>query len=349
LSGARVWPLQRLVGTLVAATGLAALLSLAGCGGSGQTAVPEADHAPPEPTVQPENRVDLTVYFRSGSGAYLVPTVREVPITENLPKRALELLLAGPRNSDGSDLVAPLPTSTSILSLAVDGVSAHVDLSREVLTDAHSVGAAPETEALALAALAATLTEFPTIEHVRLSVEGRTRGEVGGAEVSRFWGGWGLPEVLVRDESVIGPAHDGEGVPNLHRFSTDEQVVGSADASPAQVVAMRIRDRATHVRLVIELADSADSTASAVIPRARAHAQGGTIVVEVPGIERYAAELRPKRGSALTHAGLESLGVDVVELPGTARFTLTLREPRAFLLQALQSPSRIVLDVKKTE
>lgn len=327
---------------------LVGLALLAGCERPATSAQPPAPT--PEPTLQPDDRVDLTVYLRNGSTDHLTPVVREVAVTENLPRRALELLIAGPtpEEADSLGLAPALPTTTDVLGFVVEGHTARVDLSAHVIRDARSIGASPEGEFLALAALSGTLTEFPAIDRVQLTVEGASTGWRGGVDVGGFWGGWGLPEVLVRDETVLGqPSREGEGVPDLAQFSTAAQEVGPAGVEPVAVSTVRTRGRTTYLRLAIEIVDPQDPDASGPTPRTRARAVDNQIVVEVDGVTAYADEVTGSQRRVADDPLFQSLAVEVTELPGTVRFRLTLREAAPFVLRSLSSPTRIILDVKK--
>jgi germination protein M len=325
------------------------LLAVVGCdrGGAvtGGVVAPEGT-----PTIQPDDVVDLTVYFRegSGAGAFLVPVTREVDVTEDLPRTAVELLLAGPREDDGASLSAPVPPGTRLLGLEVDGAVATVDFSVEMIRAAGEVGASAENELLALAAVADTLTEFPAIERVQVLVEGRAEGWRSGVDIDRFWGGWGLPAVLVRDESVIGPPREGDGVPDLAQFTTEGQQAGANDAGPVQVTSIRARDRITFLRVIVELADSADPDGVAMVPSTRARSDGkGGVRLQISDVVALEANLSRNDGLDLAQYGFRDLRVGAEELPGDLTVTLTGDEERPFRLQSMTSPTRVVLDVKK--
>lgn len=325
----------------------AALLAVAGC-----TAGPEASvtatPASVEPTMQPDDLVDLTVYFRSGEGstAYLVAVTREAAISDDLPRQAISMLIAGPEEGDG-DLSAALPGSTRVLDLDVTDGTAHLDLSHEVISAADDVNPSPEHEALALAAIVGTLTEFPAIEQVRLSVEGRQTGWRTGVNVGRFWGGWGLPEVLVRDESVLSEPPEGDGVPDLALFSAEPQELGAPPADPVGVRSVRVRDRATYLRVIVELATVGDADASASIPETRAYADGGHVVLEVDGIAAYEADFEPGQRVEVDDPAFLGVSVDDTDRDDQARIVVQPKDAQDFWLHDLSSPTRIVLDVRK--
>jgi hypothetical protein len=329
---------------------LAAVLLVAGCDtdravapatavtGANGTAVPVA------PTLQSDDVVDLTVYFRSGSGASarLEPVVREVPVDDDLPRRALELLLAGPGEDEG-DLAAPLPTTTEVNDLSVEAGTAHVDLSRDVILDAASVGPSPEHEALALAALVDTLTEFTSIEQVELTIDGQ-RDE----SEQAFWGGWGLPEVLVRDESLLADSEgEGDGIVDLRRFTDTTQQVGVADREPVRVSGVRVRERVTHTRIIVELADADDDEATgATVPVTRVRHANGAVILRIGDVAAFDGAVEPLAIDPQASA-IETITTELDESRGVLRLTLTPRNAGAVWLHTLANPTRIVLDVKR--
>jgi hypothetical protein len=302
--------------------------------GAGGSALVEAT-----PTLADEDTVELTVYLRSGSGpeAFLVPALRTAPVGEDLPRVALELLLDGPVPADGAGVHAPLPTTTTVRAFAVQGDTAVVDLSREAITDAASVGASAEHELLALAAVADTLTDFPAIDWVRLTVDGA--GE-------RFWGAWGLPPVLTRDETLIGKPHEGELLPSPARFVLTEQRVGVAGAAPVRVRSVRTIDRLAFLRVVIELAGDGDAPAVAV-PPARAWAEGGRLLLEIDDTLESAAGMAPGQRLRLDGMPFQTLEAADGELPGPLRLAVAPGDGHPFWLHTLTSPTRVVLDVRK--
>lgn len=328
---------------------LALPLALAACSAP-PIATPDALTAP-TPGLPAEDAVDLTVYFRTGEGAsaYLTPVTRRVPMVGNLPLRALELLVEGPRADDGADLSPVLPATTVIRGLEVTDGLATVDLSEQVITDAGNLDDTPAHELLALAAIADTLTEFPEIDRVRVTVNGRSSGQVAGVDVAAFWGSWGLPEALVRDESLIGGPVEGEGIPGVDRFQEASQATGSRDAGLVQITSVRTRDRTGYVRLVVEVAAADDPDTSAATPPCRARLVNGEVVLEISGVADYTADLAPGQQLGLADPQFESVRVEPADLPGLLRIVVVpVAGEATFWLHALSSPSRVVLDLKKT-
>lgn len=195
----------------------AALFLLAGCGQSKQTAengtgtsqdgqaLGEQDSRQANQEQQGTNEpVTLTLYFMGSTPTsfYLVPEKRTIPYTQTVARAAVEELIKGP--AAGSSLTAILPDTVKVLDISIaDGVCT-LNLSKEILTDkAKAGGAGAEVEGLALASIADTLTEFPTIQKVKLLIEGKQSGVVDDFHIEDFWGHVGLDEYLQRNMSVV--------------------------------------------------------------------------------------------------------------------------------------------------
>lgn len=287
-----------------------------------------------------DDTVALKLYFRTGSGqeSMLEAVERIVPVSDDLPRAALAGLLEGPTGEDERSLDRPLPADTEMLDFSVRDDTAHVTLSYDVVDDAGTVGDSPRHEALALAALTNTLTEFPSIEQVELTVEDAQ-------DPHSFWGGWGLPSVLVRDETVIAPAYDGDGLPDLARFRTERQTAGTIDAPPVRVANVRVRDRITYVRVVAEIVDATEEDlAATAFPPIKARSTADGLVLDVSDVVGIADVEVPGQPSDPVFGPLQ-VGVGPTE--DTLRITVPLDSEREFYLHTLSAPTRIVLDVKK--
>jgi hypothetical protein len=179
---------------MLPATFLPALLAF-GCS-SGPSRVVDLGSAPGQPGVSPPGATDpaqtfreVTIYYVTGNeGALkLVPETHSVPYTPRVATSALDELVHGtPHQADHS---TPFPRTSNILAVTISGGVATVDWSQEVL------GATVPTdeEALGIQSVVWTLTEFPSIDSVRFTVEGRDRGQVpSGRLIENWWGHVGL-------------------------------------------------------------------------------------------------------------------------------------------------------------
>lgn len=307
------------------ATVVACGLLLAACAPADPAHVRQAP-VPSPGVFQADDVVDLTLYFRSGEGssAHLEPVTREVDVDEDLPARALELLLAGPlAGEDG--LEAPLPAETRLRGLRVEGGVAHVELA----AGAGAPQVADEV-ALALGALANTLTEFPSIDMVELDPSG-----------------WDAPRPLVRDESLIGPSKDGEGLVDLARFAAAPQSIGAADAGPVEIAAVWVRDRLTHVRVAVELASAEDADGAVQVPGTFTSVSDDELSLLISGVTAYSAAFGQGRALELSSKDFEELRVEHDGAKAVLRLGVQDASARPFRLHTLSSPTRVILDVKK--
>lgn len=108
----------------------------------------------------------VTLYFPDGQVFF--PVSRRMPTNDDLPRAALQALLAGP--SPGSGLTNPMPRGVEIRSFHLaDGV-AQIDLSRAIGDQGGEINSA-ET------AIVDTMTALPGVTSVALSVEGQPLSE----------------------------------------------------------------------------------------------------------------------------------------------------------------------------
>lgn len=143
-------------------------------------------------------KMDVSVYYLKSSqnDMYLVREVHQVDQTTEVAKAALNELISGTPVTAGAYRV--LPADTKILGINIDQGLATVDFSGEVLKA--NVGSSGE--ALGIASIVDTLTEFPTIQKVAFTVDGSKEKGMD------WWGHVGLYEQpFKRDVSnVFEPA-----------------------------------------------------------------------------------------------------------------------------------------------
>jgi spore germination protein GerM len=162
---------------------LAAMLFLAGCGSS-QTSAPggapetetRTETAPPPETAPttPEANASIVVYFLRGER--VAPVYREVPQTAAVGTAAMTALLEGPSAEEGAlGVSSSIPEGTRLLGLDVTGGTATVDLSREFESGGGSLSITSR-----VAELVFTLTQFGTVDNVRLELEGEPASTLGG-------------------------------------------------------------------------------------------------------------------------------------------------------------------------
>ena len=107
-----------------------------------------------------------TLYFVDGGSFF--PVSRRMSTSDDLPRAALQALLAGPNG--GSGLTSAIPPGVEIRSFELAAGVAHVDLSAAFLAG-DGDGQAAQT------ALIETMTAVPGVTSVTLSVEGKRLAE----------------------------------------------------------------------------------------------------------------------------------------------------------------------------
>ena len=164
----------------------------------------------PEPTAEvelmatespaPTDSIRTTVYYQDNYG-YLVPVTRSLPEEPGIAKATLSLMVKSAYNDMEAarlGLRTVIPEETSIdLDIQKDG-TAHIDLGKQVLkmTDAAQ-------EANMVAAVVQTLTEFPTVKKVSISV--------GGEHIAKLTNGTSIETPFER--GVLNLESAAEGMP----------------------------------------------------------------------------------------------------------------------------------------
>jgi spore germination protein GerM len=100
------------------------------------------------------------LYFTDGK--FLIPVSRQMPAGADLPRSALQALIAGP--AAATNLVSPVPRGVTLRSVKVTDEVAYVDLSSALRESADMQ--------TGQTAIVETLTELPGIARVVLNVEG---------------------------------------------------------------------------------------------------------------------------------------------------------------------------------
>jgi hypothetical protein len=149
----------------------------------------------------PLKLVPVKVYFIVADPDWGLKAETHYVVDENKPLRALESLIQGPNDLS---LGMPLPPTTRILGFNVESGTAYVDLSKEAITDAYKYcPVSAGGEAMSIYAIGDTLTEFSEVQKVKLSIEGKTQGQIDGYSIESYWGHFGLPSEITRNEKVI--------------------------------------------------------------------------------------------------------------------------------------------------
>ncbi len=159
----------------------------AGCGGSaGRGDVPE-------PTVEvPAETERVSVFFATGRS--LQEERRVVDSNNRYAAILAELMEATPETPD----IAIVQPEAKIRSVTFEDGVVTIDWDRAIL----DFTAEPAEIPIAHAAFLVTLGQFPEVEKVKFTVEGKDSGEIDGKDIERFWG-----EITLADQpwDVVRP------------------------------------------------------------------------------------------------------------------------------------------------
>ena len=183
---------------LLAALLLTVIFLLAGCDGAAPAPGQSGAAIPPKAAEQPspadtasnsKSTMQLTVYHATKDAMQLVPEIHKVPVNSHPVRTAIELLLAGTKNTE---LVGVMPTGVKLKNVKVKEHIAYVDFD-DTLIKKNKGGSAGEI--LLVGAIVNTLTEFPDIQKVQILV--------GGKKVETIAGHIDVSEPLSRSEQII--------------------------------------------------------------------------------------------------------------------------------------------------
>ena len=193
------------------------------------------------PSTSPAATTTVRVYLLqpdpAGGDAHLVPVLRTVPATRTVATAAVRELLAGPA-SDERGLLTMIPAGSQLLGITIDGSVATVDL-----TGAFESGGGSASMFGRLAQLIYTVTQFPTVDTVRLRLDGQPVESIGGegvivgAGLGRTDSTYNLPPIFV-DRPARGGA-----------FPSPARVTGLANVFEAQ---FRLQVLDGHRRVLVD-------------------------------------------------------------------------------------------------
>ena len=150
-------------------------------GSPGPTALPSGPAASPASSPSPAPTTSVRVYLfapdAAGGDAHLVPVLRTIPATRAIATAAVRELLGGP-GGDEPGLLTMIPAGSRLLGITIDGRTATVDL-----TGAFESGGGSASMLGRLAQLVYTVTQFPTVDTVRLRLDGQPVDSIGGEGV----------------------------------------------------------------------------------------------------------------------------------------------------------------------
>ncbi|MGI6604699.1 MAG: GerMN domain-containing protein [bacterium] len=171
----------------------------------------------------------VTVYYETQTEDYLLPVNAWVTANGDLPRHAIDKLLAGP--TDGELLKSPLPVKAVVRDLYVKNGIACLDLGGEIVEKSEELAWQRILDSIVL-----TLTEFPEIDAVQILLDGQV---VDNAEAAQ------LKEPLTRPDSINRlVAEDASGVETTLYFSYHDAylvpVTVSLDPETEDVIAATV-------------------------------------------------------------------------------------------------------------
>ena len=171
----------------------------------------------PDPSASPATTVVRAYFYYGGElgAAGLVPLLREVPETRAVATAAMQALLEGPTSDESSEreITSAVPDGSRLLGLTIEDGVATVDLSSEFESGGGSMSVF-----VRLGQVVYTLTQFPTVQTVRLEIEGQ-------------------PVTVFSSEGVIldGPLGRDQYADLLPAIFVDRPAYGAAIGNPARV------------------------------------------------------------------------------------------------------------------
>jgi hypothetical protein len=133
----------------------------------------QAPSATPTPTPTPAGTTIVRAYFVLGSfngNEGIAPVLREVPATKAVARAAMTELLGGPKGSEleaSPAMFSFIPEGTQLVDLSINNGVATVILSKQFAQASDNVGATT-----ARAQIVYTLTQFTSVDQVRIGVDG---------------------------------------------------------------------------------------------------------------------------------------------------------------------------------
>ena len=139
--------------------------------------------------ITPFPEEEVVLYFSNPDFTALVGEKRKIKKDSKWMEQILKELLKGPQDRS---LYNPIPPSTRLNAVFLEGDTAYVDLSAEMVKN-QSGGTAQEL--LSVYAIVDTLTSFPEIKRVKILIDGK--------ETSTLCGHIDVSQPLERDEKLI--------------------------------------------------------------------------------------------------------------------------------------------------
>lgn len=142
-------------------------------------AAPEAQEAPEAQTAPSVDTRRVTLYFASADGSTLEPETRDIPKQEGIARATVNQLIAGPQDAN---LSPTLPAAAILEDIDISNGVCTVDFSSELVENLEQD---TQKQLLALYSIVNTLSQFDTVDYVKILIDGRTLDtSIGGVDVS---------------------------------------------------------------------------------------------------------------------------------------------------------------------
>lgn len=166
----------------------------------------------------PAQTMTVFLCFADSTGKYLVKEQRVLPRTVSVARETVTQWLKGPA-AEGTTLQPLVPTTTTLLDIAIKGNVAIVDLSKEFLEPNAKV-----SHEVALYGLVNTLTQFSTIKQVQIRIAGKPLLKYGPIDATMLVN----KASLEKGASSVNPIAPNNGTGNT---SSDAQVPAETNAN----------------------------------------------------------------------------------------------------------------------
>ncbi|MDI6716170.1 MAG: GerMN domain-containing protein [Actinomycetota bacterium] len=127
-----------------------------------------------------EDLVQINICYPANG--MLIEETREIEKSKFGPAEAVRQIFEAPNVVKEYKPAIPI---TKVLDVKIESDTAIVNFERSVL----NFKASEFDQQLVIAAITNTLAQFPNIKKLKLQVEGRESGKIGGKDIEKFWGG----------------------------------------------------------------------------------------------------------------------------------------------------------------
>lgn len=140
-----------------------------------------------------QNAVEMTqisLYFASNDGTKLVEETRMIPKEEGIARATVNELILGP---DDDELSATMPTGTKLMDINIKEGVCIVDFNNALKAGIDSI----EEENICVYSLVNTLTQFDSVDEVKILVDGKN--------IDQFAGAFDISATIAPNMNIVSP------------------------------------------------------------------------------------------------------------------------------------------------